>query len=251
MSADRYARWSLFLAKIRERVDAIVVETLEGARSLTGADPSDVAPLKNALSAMNARVEALLRKVDDTFHEQDLENMPEGGRAPAELVEPAMTEKLATARWIRETWSHCKLRCFGELLRAMWPHVDASLNRAIPCTRCGAGLAPSRRDKSETVRCAHCGAVNQCLPEAVVYTWFAEAPALLALERLLPQKLELDRAREDVEAFLEREYRRTRERLREPPASKQHRLALARAYFTAFEAAKAELASVYYSEQGE
>jgi hypothetical protein len=244
--AERYRRWSVFLGKLRQRIDELCADAEAGARTLVSQDPTDPHALQTALGALDARIENIRGKIEKTWHEQELAREIETARrAP----ESAYTEWHATERYVLETWTTCKVRCMGEFFRAMWPHVGAALAKPIPCSQCGAPLAPSVRHTSETVACAHCRAVNQCIPEQIVYAWFMHAPLALALEQVLPQHLQLRRALEDVGYWVDAEYRRSGERPKEPEESKRQRAALARAYHTALAAAKATIVPATAAEQ--
>jgi hypothetical protein len=242
---QRYQRWSELLARIRARVDELCAEAAAGTQVLIAQDPRDPQALSTALAALDARIENIRRKMEDTWHEQELDRSiapgPDGShrRAP----ESAYAEWHATERHVREAWATCKVRCMGTFLRAMWPHVDAALRRPIPCVHCGAPLSPSVRHTSESVPCAHCRVVNQCIPEPLVYAWFGNAPGALAVEQVLPQQLEVRRAADDVAYWIDAEYRRTGVRPQEPEASRQHREAQARAYYVALVAAKSAMLS--------
>src|SRR5262249_26455846 len=151
---DRYARWSAFLASLRKRVDDICAEAYGGARDLADADPTNPVALLTAQSAIETRIEALKRKIEDVWREQDFDE----GRGPEQ--ERAIGERDATTRYLFETWTTCKVRSLGDYFRGMWPHVERSLSRPIACSHCGAALAPTARHKSESISCAHCRATN-------------------------------------------------------------------------------------------
>src|SRR5262249_44642115 len=147
----------------------------------------------------------------------------------------------ATKRHVFETWTACRVRSFADYLRGMWPHVEAALAKPVPCSRCGAPLAPAKRNQSESISCGHCGAANLFAPDPLVTQWFTYAPQSLAAEQCLGKSLALLRANEDVQAWIEAEYRRSRQRPEETQASKQGRRAMADDYYRAFIAAKARM----------
>jgi hypothetical protein len=249
--AARYRRWSDFLAKIKGRVDELCRDADEGARTLVSQDPKDPLALQTALGALDQRVEGIRCKMERTWHEQELAREVQPGpdgthrRAP----ESAYAEWHAAERYLLETWTTCKVRCMGQFLRAMWPHVGAALAKPIACSQCGAPLVPSARHTSETIACGHCRAVNQCIPETVVYSWFQNAPLALALEQVLPQHFQVRRAFEDVRYWMDAEYRRCGERPKEPAESKRQRAAVARAYYVALTAAKSTILPATAGEQ--
>jgi hypothetical protein len=248
---ERYRRWSEFLAKIRERVEELCVEADGGTRTLIAQDPTDPQPLHTALGALDQRIEGIHRKMEKTWQEQGLDREVQPGpdgthrRAP----ETAYAEWHAAERHVLETWTRCKVGCMGMLLHAMWPHVSAALAKPVQCSQCGAPLAPSVRHSSETVACGHCRAINQCIPEMIVGSWFHNAPVALALEQVLPQNFQVRRSLEDVRSWMDAEYRRTGERPKEPPESKGQRAGLARAYYVALAAAKSTILPATATEQ--
>ena len=246
----RYVRWTAFLAKIRTRIDEICAETEAGTRALIAQDPTNPQALKTAQQALNQRVENIRRKIEKAWSEEELDRIKPTADGPAVAApESAYDEWHATERYLSETWTTCKVRCMAEFLRAMWPHVEAALAKPIPCTRCGAALTPSARHTSETVTCAHCQAVNQCIPEPLVYAWFADAPHNLGLEEVLTKRYAVLRAGEDAAQAREAAYRRTGERPPEPLASKQRREAMAREYYVAFAEAKSRVRPAPAEEQ--
>ena len=246
----RYERWSAFLAKIRTRIDEICAETEAGTRALIAQDPTSPQALKTAQQALNQRVENIRRKIEKVWSEEELDRVKlSPDAAPVGAPESAYDEWHATERYLSETWTTCKVRCMAEFLRAMKPHVDAALAKPIPCVSCGAALTPSVRHTSETVTCAHCQTVNQCVPEPLVYAWFADAPHNLGLEQVLAQRYAVLRAGEDVAFGREAAYRRTGERPPEPPESKRRREAMAREYYVAFAAAKSQVRPAPAEEQ--
>ncbi len=248
---ERYRRWSEFLAKIRGRVDELCLEAEAGTRALIVEDPTDPQPLQTALGALDQRVEGIRRKMEKTWHDQELDREvhPGPGGTHRRAPETAYAEWHATERYVLEAWTTGKVCCMGQFLRAMWPHVSGALAKPVLCSQCGAPLAPSVRHRSETVACVYCRAVNQCIPEPVVRSWFHTAPAALALEQVLPQGFRVRRALEDVGYWMDAEYRRIGERPKEPEESKRHRAALARAYYAALAAAKAAILPMTPAEQ--
>jgi hypothetical protein len=238
--AERYRRWSAFLAKLRQRIDELCADAEAGTRTLVAQDPTNPSALSTALGALDARIEGIKRKMETTWHGQGLgrETQPGPDGAHRRAPEGAYAEWHASERYVVDTWTACKVRCMGQLLRAMWPHVDAALRRPIPCSQCGAPLSPSTRHSAETVTCAHCRAVNQCIPEQIVYAWFATAPVAFGVEQVLAQHLQVQRAFDDVRCWMDAEYRRTGDRPQEPEDSKRRRAAQAQAYYAALAAAK-------------
>jgi hypothetical protein len=246
---ERYQRWSAFLAKLRQRVDEICAETVAGGRALSDQDPTNIQPLKTAIAALDTRVDNIQRKMEKTWHDEDLDRIEGPDGRSQNAPEQAYNDWHGTERYINEAWATCKVRCMCEFLRAMWPHVDVALRKPVACTRCGAVLTPAKRDTSESITCAHCHTVNQVMPEPVVSTWFTEAPINLGVEQVLAHRFSVLRAGEDVKNWIDAEYRRTRERPAESVESKQRREAMARAYYVAFAAAKAQIKPASPEEQ--
>lgn len=230
------------MAKARTRVDEICRDAEAGARAMSESDPLTIVPMKTAFYALSRRVDAIVEKLENTWDEQDLDELGPD-------VIPALGDWNMSKRYIEETWAACKIRAACAALRVMWPYVDVATTKPIACTRCGAAIEPSTRRTSETVTCRNCQAANQCIPEPVTYAWFEDAPFHFAMEQLLQPYFEVLRARADVEIWAELTYRQTDDRPDEPEEARRARHARARAFATAFVATKARISGASPAEQ--
>ena len=253
MQEQSLERWRVFLNKVMTRLRDVLAEAEAGCRDVVTSHATDPLPLGNVLGALGTRKQGLEGKISDAWREQaskHLAEAPPGGGAvdPRALAqgEREMHEVLA---WMEDTWEHFRVRWSAEAMRAMWPHVRASMQKPVTCHQCSAPIEPPVRHEASSVSCASCGRANEVAPEPLVYTYFAMAPHAIAEEQVLEQRLMITRFRRDVAAWRNAETSRNGSPPEEGIESLRRWEAMERSYWSAYAAAKARLDPATPEEQ--
>jgi hypothetical protein len=187
MQDDVLTRWRSFVQKLTERYQQILTESDAGFQGLL-ADPNlDPITFGNAMSAIEIRIKELRTKLGDTYTENVTGHLS--------AMKPAEQLMRQTDDWLEEHFEHWRVGWNGRLVRSIWARAQPLMHRKVGCTKCGAELTGRTVfHQAESVGCRHCGAINSVTPDALVYTYFAMAPDMLAAEQTLASKLGLARA---------------------------------------------------------
>jgi hypothetical protein len=219
--SELFARWESFLAKIMERLAEILAESHEAAAEIIAAHPTDLLPLGNLVSGLEHRIDELRTRIEETWDQQvepKFQELDEDG-----FWDRGLDRKDDALQDVRERWELAKTRMQADVFRNVWPLAQAELARPVVCRHCGAGLTVRARHEPESVKCGHCGAVNQVLPGPAIALYHGSGRAF-AEEQALPLRFAVERFRMQVDRW-----RRDRDWASEPLESleKWHALELA------------------------
>jgi hypothetical protein len=247
-------RWRAFLTKVTARLRDVLAEAERGCADLVQSNPTDPITLTNVMSALQARKNGLDRKINDTFSQQVSQQIADGSSAfthedmrgsatqiHGKLLDVAENDMKNALAWMDETWERFRVRWSAQMVRAMWPHAQAAMQKPVACSRCGAPIQPTVRHQAESVTCKGCNSVNQVSPEQVVYMYFASAPHALAEEQTLGKRLAITKYRGEVEAWRRAENARTGNWPEEGIDSLRRWEAMERDYWTSYTQAKAQV----------
>lgn len=226
-------RWSGFLAKIDERLGAIITEAQAGVDALAAQYQDDTTILSNAITGLDHRVSQLKDKIEEAwdgqveekFDDMDVDGFLDVGLDMRSDFEMAFDEK----------WALWKVGALAGYYRRMEPLVKAALEKPIYCTQCGGDLELPSRKKIVSVNCAHCGAVNQVIPEPVVSLYYGAGAHAMADEKAEPIRHQIERFRAEVDRW-----RRAREWAAEPIESMEKWEQMELSYWTTFAQTKAQ-----------
>jgi hypothetical protein len=192
MSQEVLARWSAFQQKIHQRFQEIMQEADAGFRDLVASDPTDAITLSNAASGVNARVEALCQKLQDTFSSQVTLNV---SSAALDAAVEGMEEQ---GRSMRVAYKTLEIQAQAAIYRAMYPLAAEQMQRAVPCTNCGSPLSKAQPHRVEAITCPACHTVVQAAPAVVVSTYFGGAGHAFGEEAAFPRRLAVEDQRRRV-----------------------------------------------------
>lgn len=195
MSDALWQRFEGFLGKIATRQREIFAEAEEGIAEIIGAFPEDPMPLTNALQGLRFRVDELRQKVEDTWEKQIGPMFEDTGSA---FHDRGLDRKQDFLQALSEEWDLFSARMSGDFYRSLAPRVQVSAQKPVYCGTCGADLHLTTRKDTVTVKCGHCHAVNQIMPDGVV-SLFQAAGHAFAEEAALPIRHKIDRWRIQVD----------------------------------------------------
>jgi hypothetical protein len=216
-------RWRAFVTKVTGRMQEVLGESSAGFDGLL-ADPAlDPIAFGNAMKAIEVRCKDLRLTLETTYAQNVvLPLLGQVGDAEALLR--------GAGDWMDTTFERFRVGYNDKLVRHLWARVEPMLKAPVACTKCGAALTRTIFHQAESVRCAHCGAVNSVSPDPLVYTYFTMAPGLYAEGQTVEQRLALDKAERSGRSVAERE-------------------PMARAYWTAYARASAQIGPMDAAEQ--
>ena len=223
MSQETVQRWDAFIAKIHGRYQEVIAEADAGFADLIASDPTDTITYGNAMMGIHARVQGLTKMLGDTFQNQVSPKLsgPE---------ERQCSDKLDAARnAIDGDWERRKATYETNIYRALWPRVQAAMQKGAPCTSCGRELRLTVPYNVEAITCPGCRTVNQVAPDPIVSTYFGGAPHAFALAAAMPKREAVDAQRRRAN-----EWRRAREWADEPIESLLEWERLERDYWTTY-----------------
>jgi len=201
MTPDQTALWQRlegFLGKIEERLKEIIVEAENGLGVLFAQHPTDPMPIGNAMSGLDFRVKDLVKKIDETWSSQIEPKFEAAG--DGRFLDKGLDRKRDFELHLEEQWDTFKVKAMSAYYRAMWPLVQAAMQKPVPCNRCGAELVLPVRHESVSLPCSHCGSVNQVLVDTAVSYWFGGGAAhVFAEEAALPCRYAVERFRVQVD----------------------------------------------------
>jgi hypothetical protein len=196
MSQALIDRWTTFISKVSDRLDAIIAEAGPGLLAVGRAHPDDPLPLGNAITGLDHRVGQLATKLSDTWDDSVEPKFDAAGPSAWEtgrrMLEDAQLEQAhrwqkAKAGWLTTLADEGKLR------------AEAAEAEPVPCRQCGAPLALPTRRKSVSQPCAACGSVNQVSPSAPIRAYYGALVQHAAEAVALPHRQAVERFRLEVE----------------------------------------------------
>lgn len=200
MTPEQTALWQRFegfLGKIDERLKEVMAEAENGLGVLFAQHPTDPMPIGNAMSGLDFRVKDLVKKIGETW---DAQIGPKFEAFDGKFLDAGLDRKRDFELQLEEKWDQFKAQAMSAYYRAMWPLVQAAMQKPVPCNRCGAELALPVRHESLSHTCAHCGSVNQVLVDPAVSYWFGGGAAhVFAEEAALPLRYAVERFRIQVD----------------------------------------------------
>jgi hypothetical protein len=202
------SQWQQWLQTTSQQVTQTLQEAHAGCQGLIASHPTDPTPLSNALTAVGQRISDLRSAISDTLENHVMGQLALTPQAE-QAEEHARLQREAADGWIEETWQRFETQWRYESVKAMWPHAQQAMLHPTACSRCAAPLQRTTPHKIETVTCAHCGAVNQAVPEGVVATYFASAPECYAQFQTLENSFAVRRNRQAAEAARRAHHLRT------------------------------------------
>jgi len=165
LSAVR-ARWDAFLAKIRERVDAVLAEAHPGCLAVLEQSGFDPTAMSNVFPAIHARLRDLSAKADDTWSQQvDPAFERTGEYTKAVLLEEG--EKARALRsWVDFRGEDFEVRTKADAARIIWARLGPTLPSSLKCSHCGHPVAVPLTFVALNLACPACAAVNSFEPGA-------------------------------------------------------------------------------------
>lgn len=155
------AKWDGFLAKIKERFDQIMQESLVGCAQVYD-QTQDYLPMNNAWTGMKSRGMQLQDKIQDTWDEQ-VEDAYENAGANSRQEDAARAKGEAMKDYIEVETERVEIAIFCNAARKM--HAAAVANQPTPhCTQCSAPLQVPFTTRAVNVNCPSCGAINTLEP---------------------------------------------------------------------------------------
>ncbi len=174
MSLDALdARWKTFLGKVEARLGEILAEAGPGLDELNATEVLDPVPLASALTEVKARLQALSRKVDDSWStiDAELDQLEDAGSRRDAMIRAG---DVLRERIEAETEA-LELGKAADAARALYALAEAELDKpggGRKCSSCGAPLAPTAFDRPSNVPCTHCKAVNTVRPGLATAMFF-------------------------------------------------------------------------------
>lgn len=200
MSAELVERWDAFLARIEARQLEILEEARDGLLELIAADPSDLPAVDRALTAIEHVLRGVWERIDDVWSDSVSDQFSEASAGDAPTLEDRGADRAQDVeQGLREDFARFSLAWRMYAYRQLWPAVEVALAQEVPCTQCGRPLDVARRDRTESVTCGGCGAVNQVMADAIVQTYrgsahtYAEATAIGKRHAIERRRIEVDR----------------------------------------------------------
>ncbi|MBX3191036.1 MAG: hypothetical protein KF819_28830 [Labilithrix sp.] len=226
------AQWNQYLQQMGGHVQGLMGQAGPGCEQLIGQNPTDPIPLNNALGAIEHQVKDLRSKLGDAFSEHYDRICDAGEGEPGHChMKRAMR---GFERWMDETWMRFDAHIHVQQYRAMWPHVQAAMQKPTACNRCGGPLQRQTPHKSESINCPACRTVNQVMPESVVAQYYGGMPHYYAQQTVIDKFMVLQKFKDDWEDYRDAEYAADRERPDMPMDRLKHREQLERDYWTAY-----------------
>lgn len=225
-------QWNQYLQQMGGHLQGLIQQAAQGCEGLIAQNPTDPMPLNNALGAIEHQVKDLRSKADEAFG-QHYDRVCDAG--PGEPSHMNMKRALrGFERWAEETWQRFDAHIHGQQYRAMWPHVQAAMQKPTACNRCGGPLQRATPHKSESITCAACHTVNQVLPESVVAQYFGGMPHYYAQQTVIDRWVALQKFKDDWEDYRDAEHAADRDRPDEPIERLKQREQMERDYWTAY-----------------
>ena len=228
-------QWQGYLQQVSDQVTQITQEAGAGCQQLLQTHPDDPMPMVNALQALGIKVNELKMQVENGWTQQTERIVGMGGDS-REVRDAGQQATEQLTRWIDEAWGHTEANWKNAAIKAMWPRVEQLMAQPVACNQCGAPITPRLRHMADSVQCSKCGAVNQTVPAPEVRTFYSMGPDIWAHATTVDQRLAADRQR----------------RLAQGQAGAEGLLQwekMERDYWTAFNAAKAQLLPASAEEQ--
>ncbi len=214
-----------FLAKIDERLEAIIEEATAGCAQLAAQYPDDPLPLTNALSGLDHRVSQLRDRIEQTWDGQIEPMFEEAGDSAFHDV--GLDRKQDAEEAFDHRWEVAKVKIHADHARNLFTRAQAALQVQPVCDRCGGPIHPADRTVSETVVCSACNATNQYQPAAAIQQYGGGGVEALAAEATVGMRYEITRFRTEVDRW-----RRARNWAEEPLESLEKWRAMELAYYT-------------------
>lgn len=232
--------WNAFLQQSTAQVTRTLQEADGGCRQLIAAHASDAMPTLNAIRAVGLQISEIRTRIGTHFSSAMLSKLM-GSLDNRQVIEQGTFQLDSADQWISETWDKFKVHFTSEAVKAMWPAVSAAMTRTPPCSKCGAPLTLTTPNKSESIGCRSCGAVNQVTPDPVVGTYYSLAPDAWAEQATLDQLIAIQRFRREVEAQRRHQQNTQGSRGDEPIESLQRWESMEKDRWVAYFAAKAQV----------
>lgn len=195
MNPEQQAMWDRFqgfLGKIGERLEQVKAEAENGLGALFAQHPTDSMPIGNAMMGIDFRVKELKKKIDETW---DAQIGPKFEALGSKFRDQGLDRKKDYELEFDQNWDTFKAFAMVAYYQAMWPLAQASMQKPVPCNRCGGPLTLAVRNESSTVTCGHCHTVNQHIVEQAVSTYFMGAGHVFGEQAALPYRYAVERHR--------------------------------------------------------
>ena len=191
-------RWEAFAGKVTGRLEEILAEAGSGFDEIIATEALDPAPLSGALTEFEARLRALVKKVDESFEklDQETDNLMDAADGPdvalvGKLRDGLIRKRSALADAIEGRGQALSVKKAADAARALSALAQAEMEKAgggRKCSSCGGPIKPAVLTEPSNVTCAHCKAVNTVHPGAAPALYFGGAALhALATEAALPQ----------------------------------------------------------------
>ncbi|MEZ4322563.1 MAG: hypothetical protein R3F61_34165 [Myxococcota bacterium] len=198
MSQELIDRWTVFIEKVSERLDAIIQEAGQGVLAIGRAHREDSMPLNNALTGLDHRVRQLEERIDQVWDDKvEGQFSSVGGKVHDLGIDMTADAK----RTHRQRWERAKASWLSTLANEAKPLALAAEAEPVACQNCGAPLALPTRRKTVSHPCGSCGTVNQVVPPAIVRAYFGAGCVNLANAASLPHRHAVEDNRVEVDRW--------------------------------------------------
>jgi hypothetical protein len=196
------------------QLHALIQQSAQGAQQLIAQNPTDPTPLANALGAISQQANDVRYKASECLGEYYDRVCAAGSGEPS--YSNMKRAQRAFGRWAEDAWHRFEIAMHVEAYRAMWPHVQQSMQKPVACTRCGAPMQKTTPHKSESITCSSCKAANQVTPETVVGYYYGGMPHYFAESAVIDKRLAIDKFKDEWENHRDAEHAAGRDRPDEP-----------------------------------
>lgn len=198
MSQELINRWTGFLGKVSERLDAIIVEAGAGVLAIGRAHREDSLPLGNALTGLDHRVRQLDARIDQVWEDKvEAQFSAVGGKVHDTGIDMHADAKMSQ----RHRWEVAKAGWLSTLAEEAEPLARAAEQEPVACNKCAAVLSLETRRRSVSHPCPSCGTVNQVVPPPLVRAYYGGGIHSLAEAASLPHRHSVERFRVEVDRW--------------------------------------------------
>lgn len=199
MNVALVARWEGFLAKVAERLEALIAEAGPGVLGIAEAHPDDPLPVGNALSGLDHRFSQLKDRIEQTWDQQVGELFSSSGDDA--LHDRGLDLKQDAELALDHRWAQAKAGWLATIALSAEARAEDEAGRSVPCPRCAAPLDPPDRRRTVAMACPACGSVCQVAATPAARAWWGAGIGALAEQAALPLRFEVERFRIEVDRW--------------------------------------------------
>ena len=166
-------KWEGFVAKVNDRITAVVQEAQAGIDMLIEQHATDPGPMGTALTAVQSRFHGIDSKVDAAWEkiEEGFEGVLDTSDMPSddwEAVYEVQEQQRAVYDGLRENietqYAWLEMRNQAAWARKLYEIVQQELAQGLNCSQCGAGIQVTVFWQASNETCPHCQSVNTVNP---------------------------------------------------------------------------------------